>query len=297
MEAEVQAFLSNLASQPVYSESTRLAYRNDLLGFITHLKENLHRSPTLADFDADNVVAYIDAERTQGRRLSTLSRRWATLKHFEKFLTQSGLLSSRPLSTNHRPIEIAIAAGAPQEPVQILTLEQVQRIVATFTESLRPADWRDQAIFTTLLETGLLVSGLVSLNLSDLDLRAGRIHTTFADEEDYWLPLGKAVEPIEQYLREGRPELNHPLGEPALFISQIGTRMTRQGIWQVLRHRGRQAHLPFVLSPRVVRHAAVLRMANSSRSLFDIQILLGHRNPLSTQALLRRLEAASLVHP
>ena len=297
MEAEVQAFLTYLASQSTYSQSTRLAYKNDLLSFITHLRQIHHRSPTLADFDTHNVVAYINAERSQGRRLSTLSRRWATLKRFEKYLVQSRILPDKSFRTNSRMIELAIAGGASSQPSRTLAPEHVQRILAAFKESLRPTACRDQAIFMTLLETGLPVGGLASLDLSDLDLRARKIHISFTDGQDFWLPLGKAVEPIEEYLRDSRPELNHSIGEPALFISQNGTRMTRQGIWQVLGHWGRQARLPFVLSPRVVRHTAILQMAYSHRPLQDIQILSRHSNPLSTLALLRRLEAVHFTQP
>ena len=69
-------------------------------------------------------------------------------------------------------------------------------------------------------------------------------------------------------------------------------RMSRQGIWQILRHWGRMVVTPITLSPRLVRHTAALRVLRSGRSLVEVQALLGHSNPLSTQALLRRLQIA-----
>jgi integrase/recombinase XerD len=102
---------------------------------------------------------------------------------------------------------------------------------------------------------------------------------------------------MERYLLEGRPELNHRADEKALFISQMDGRMSRQGIWQVLRHWGGMVKPPILLSPRLVRHTAALRMAQTGRTIAEIQSLLGHRNPLSTRALLRRLETACGERP
>ena len=110
--------------------------------------------------------------------------------------------------------------------------------------------------------------------------------------EDEWLPLGKATPYLDRYFQDGRPDLNHEPNEPALFISQMDGRMSRQGIWQILRYWGRLLTPPVILSPRLVRHTAALRMSRNGRSLSEIQALLGHSNPLSTQALLRRLEAS-----
>ncbi|HUV26235.1 MAG TPA: tyrosine-type recombinase/integrase, partial [Anaerolineales bacterium] len=79
-------------------------------------------------------------------------------------------------------------------------------------------------------------------------------------------------------------------GEPALFISQMDGRLSRQGVWQILKYWGQQVNPPLSLSPRIVRHSAALRMKMAGLSNADIQMRLGHRNPLSTQALMRRLE-------
>ena len=141
-----------------------------------------------------------------------------------------------------------------------------------------------------LLETGLSVADLVELDLSDLDLRAGRLHIVRVHGTDKWLPLGKSTDIVARYIREGRPELNPQPNEPALFVSQMGSRMSRQGIWQILNHWGKLADPPINISPRKVRHTAALRMSQAGRSLEEIQTLLGHSNPLSTQALLRRLK-------
>lgn len=142
-----------------------------------------------------------------------------------------------------------------------------------------------------LLETGLSVANLTALDMTDIDLAGKRFHINLDGEGDVWLGLGEAVKPIEDYITDGRPNLLHEPGEAALFISQMDGRLSRQGVWQLLKFWGDQTYPPVPLSPRLVRHRAVLRMQKSGLILTQIQLRLGHSSSLSTQALIRRLEA------
>jgi integrase/recombinase XerD len=96
-------------------------------------------------------------------------------------------------------------------------------------------------------------------------------------------------------LEEGRPELTQSLTEEALFVSQMGERITRQGVWQVLRSWGRQAKIRKAISPRILRHTAVKQMLLEDKPLVEIQKMLGHRNQFSTRALVRRIKKACNV--
>jgi integrase/recombinase XerD len=292
MEAQVSAFLANLETNQAYSTSTRLAYASDLRVFLDYLRAALNRSPKLEDLNARHVASFLDFESRSGRRQSTLVRRRATLRRFTSYLNQAGVLQGNALAQDGILIDQAISAVSSERTAQCLNEAQIQQLEALIETSPRPRARRDQAIFALLLETGLSVGTLIALNLSDLDLRAGRLHITLEDGEDIWLPLGEATPTLERYLQEGRPDLNHEPNEPALFISQMNGRMSRQGIWQILRYWGRLIIPPITLSPRLVRHTAALHMARSGRPLSEVQALLGHGNPLSTQALLRRLEAS-----
>jgi integrase/recombinase XerD len=292
MEAQVSAFLANLNADPAYSESTRLAYASDLRVFLDYLRSITNRSPQMADLNASQVANFIKAESQAGRRQSTLVRRRATLRRFTAYLGQAGIMDGNFLADQGNLIDEAISQVASGRTPQCLTDDQIDQLWSVIEMSPRPRARRDQAILTLLLETGLSVGALIALNMSDLDLRAGRMHIRLESGKDAWLPLGNATSVLERYIQEGRPDLNHKSDEPALFISQMNGRMSRQGIWQILRHWGRMVAPPITLSPRLVRHTAALRMLQSGRSLEEIQALLGHSNPLSTQALLRRLQFA-----
>jgi integrase/recombinase XerD len=290
MEAYINAFLAKIESKPSYSNSTRLAYASDLRGFIKYLQNSMNRPPQLADLSSKQVAGYLETEVKVGRRQSTLIRRVSTIRQFVRHLIQQGALRGNVLDQDAHLINHIIAQVPQNHDPKLLSATQISQLERTFESSKRHRARRDQAILSLLLETGLSVADLVELDLSDLDLRAGRLHIIRSQGNDKWLPLGKANDIVARYLSEGRPELNPQSNEPALFVSQMGSRMSRQGIWQILNHWGNLTDPPIKISPRKVRHTAALRMAHAGRSLEEIQTLLGHSNPLSTQALLRRLE-------
>jgi site-specific recombinase XerD len=292
MESRVNAYLTSLEAEPAYSESTQLAYANDLRVFLLFLKDSQDHTPMLSDLNSKQVTAFMYAERQLGRRRNTLIRRLATLKYFSEYLVDRGLVPANSFSVNDMEIQRVISEIPVSQSLQCLSQEQIQTLLAIMESSARPRALRDRAILLLLLETGLSVRDLTELDMTDLDLRAGRFHVNLVGKGDLWLALGEAKRALEEYIQEGRPDLLHYPGEPALFISQMDGRLSRQGVWQILNHWGQLANPPISLSPRVLRHTAALRMRMAGLSNTEIQIRLGHRNPLSTRALIRRLEAA-----
>lgn len=292
MEQHITAFLASLDSSPAYSSSTRMAYASDMRIFLNYLQKKLGRPPQLSDLQAEHVADFLSYEHQAGRRKSTLMRRRATIRRFVDFLRQQGELPENAIDLDAQLIDQAIYEISATPACSCLSDAQVKHLWSIIEKSNRPRGKRDQAILSLLLETGLSVGTLVALNLSNLDLANGKIQLSQNDGEEVWMPLGNSVQILERYIDEGRPELHHKPDEPALFISQLGRRISRQGVWQILRHWGRLLDPTITLSPRVIRHTAALQMTLNGRPINEIQTLLGHSNPLSTQALMRRLEAS-----
>ena len=288
MQAEIDAFLDSLESETSYSNNTRVAYGTDLRLFINHLQNTLQHPPTLADFRADHVADFLEAERRGGMRLSTLLRRRASLHRFDQFLRLEGFIQNQLLPPKLQLIDKS--NSIPGKQTRYLTPDEIASLQNVVSTSRRTLNIRDNAILVMLLETGLSVSGLVTRNLSDIDLRTNCFHFRSVSDEDYWLSLGHSREPLSTYIEKARPELNPAPGEGALFISQNGIRMSRQSVWQVLQNLGKSAGLSVKLSPRIIRNTATLNLLRSGRPLSEIQLFLGHTNPLSTNALLHRLE-------
>ena len=291
METGISAFLASLEADAEYSDSTRMAYANDLRVFLLFLQNTLSQSPQISDLNTQRVAAFIEGEREIGRQRNTLIRRLATLKCFSEYLVHEGMLPSDSLSVNDGDIQRVIYAVPASSPLQCLNQEQIESLLKIMEASSRPRSIRDRAIFFLLLETGLSVGDLTDLDMSDLDLRAGLLRVNLVEEGDIWLSMGDAKNAVDDYLNQGRPEILHDPGEPALFISQMDGRLSRQGVWQILNHWGHMANPPIALSPRILRHTAALRMSLNGYPVEEIQSRLRHRNPLSTRALIRRLQA------
>lgn len=292
METGIGAFLASLEADAEYSDSTRMAYANDLRVFLFFLQNTLSQSPQISDLNTQRVVAFIEGEREIGRQRNTLIRRLATLKCFSEYLVHEGMLPSDSLSVNDGDIQRLIYAVPESSPLKCLNQEQIESLLTIMEASSRPRGVRDRAIFSILLETGLSVGDLTDLDMSDLDLRAGLLRVNLFGEGDVWLSMGNAKSAVDDYLTQGRPEILHDPGEPALFISQMDGRLSRQGVWQILNHWGQMANPPIALSPRILRHTAALRMSRNGYTVKEIQSRLRHRNPLSTRALIRRLQSA-----
>ena len=180
MESEVNAFLSQIKAGADYSESTQQAYANDLRVFLLYLNGSGY-SGGVEDLNAELVAGFLAAEREQGRRRNTLIRRLATLKYFQDFLVRSGSLAGNRFSGTDRKIQRVILEIPDKQAAQLINESEVEIILSVFDSSSRPRSLRDRAIFSLLLETGLSVASLISLDMTDIDLAANRLHVNLLE--------------------------------------------------------------------------------------------------------------------
>jgi integrase/recombinase XerD len=290
MQAEIQAFLSSLESQPCYSMSTRLSYANDLARFLAYLQGTQNRPPEISDIQPKSIASFLSSEKLEGKKPNTLLRRKAAIRLFKIYLSNTGDLSSKYMDDGELA-EVIVNRNTSTTNLQYLPLDQVHLLMKTIEGGQRPVARRDSAILALLLHTGLSVSKLISLDMADVNLSTGKICMENGQGEAHWYSLDASARYIDRYLKEGRPDLNPYPGETALFISQIGSRLTRQGVWQILKHWGTLSQASSPITPRAIRHTAALQLSRKGLPLAHIQALLGHSNLQSTLALLRRLEA------
>lgn len=291
MERAIEAFLTELRIKESTSWNTQLAYASDLRAFLAFLEKSNNCSIGINDLKPQRIAAFLEAEKNAGHKRSTLTRRLATLKKFYVYLENQGQIEAPSWKESAHTFQEVIHTARTGLHALCLSEDQISSLLETMNRFPRPRALRDQAILMLLLETGFTVGQLTALDISDLDLPAGRVNITFADNLQEWFPLGESQAYLERYVFKGRPDLIRDSRETALFISQKDGRLSRQGIWQILNHWGRLVDPPISLSPRLVRHTAVQRMVHRGHPLEKIQRLLGHNNSLSTQALIRRLSA------
>ena len=282
----IHEFITALKADQSISASTRNAYASDLTRFLEYLDQPDKQNHKPAVLNPKSFSKFLERERKLGLKPSTLHRRRASLKKYAEFLTERGLVEQSAVTEIANWQRDLWEEIANQQPV-CLTDQQVERLMTGIGSENKPRNLRDKVIVSLILALGLSIGTLVDLNLQDVNLRAKKLR--IVDGDQGWQGLGTSARYLQEYLKESRPELTQSVNEEALFVSQMGGRITRQGVWQVVRAWGEAAGLSVPISPRTLRHTAVRKMIDKGKPVEDVQKLLGHRNRHSTQALIRKI--------
>ena len=212
-----------------------------------------------------------------GRSPATVSRCIASLKAFFCRLTVEGLV-------NYNPASGISAATAKKKPPQILTGEDVTRLLEQ-PDSKDPKGCRDRAMLETLYATGIRVSELIALDLSDVNLTTSLI--TCRNGKERVIPIyATAASAICNYLSFARPKMATQ-GECALFVNISGDRMSRQGFWKVLKCYAEKAQISGDITPQMLRHSFAAHLLENGADIRSLQEMLGHADISSTQVYAR----------
>lgn len=280
MEEQLLAFLLHLEEKYRYSENTVAAYRNDLGQYLEYVQG--HTGVKLTDWTAvseEIIEAYLIfmKHKDQPYASSTIARKVAAIKSFYNYLTAQGLIDDNPT------IDIDSPKVKKRLP-QTLSFSQVERLLAAPAGGDTPKNLRDITLLKVLYETGMRVTEVVSLQLEDVDLRRALLSSPTRQGEAREIPLEEATQSLlTRYLAEGRPQLVKDAAESALFLNHRGEKLTRQGLWLIIKGYARQAGLNAEVTPHTLRHSFAVHRLSKGSKLEDIQRLLGHANISTTQ--------------
>lgn len=266
-------FLANYSPRGGYASNTHQSYLYDLRRCALFLREQ-YPGKGEPRYSHESLQAFLEKERLAGASPRTLARRLVVIRRFVKFLAQNRRVSADfsnllRITTGSNGRVKTIVDASP------LTQEEIQAIRQALARETGPRALRDGAIFEALLDTGLSVAAILELNISDVGKLA-------------WGETASAM--LAKYLAEARPDLDRGRDESALFVSQLGRRMTRQTVWVMLRTLGNATGMKTGLSPRRIRHTAIARMAAEGLNADQLQNRLGYRTPVSIRMMLERLE-------
>jgi integrase/recombinase XerD len=165
-----------------------------------------------------------------------------------------------------------------------LTAADIDHLLAAPREGQAPKHLRDTALLSLLYATGMRVSELVSLRVSDVDLENSQLAFTGRDQQKRVLPFDEETrEDLAEYLDQGRPHLARNDREKALFLNHRGQQLTRQGLWLIIKAYAREAKLSDSVTPHTLRHSFASHKLESGADLQRLQQLLGHANISTTQ--------------
>lgn len=276
---EVNEFLDYLATEKNYSDNTIAAYRNDLMQFGQYLLDQAAEDDILS-WDAvgrDDIVNHILELKEREYASSTVARKVAAIKSFFHYLRDEGVITEDP----------TLALESPQVKKQLpksISVDDMERLLAEPTKYDTPKALRDSALLEVLYATGMRVTELVSLDVVDVDLEAGTVLCEGKGERERIVPIyDHAARVLAEYLHRGRPYLLAAANEPALFLNHRGQRLTRQGLWLIIKHYVEAIGIEGEVTPHTLRHSFATHMLHGGAKLRDVQKLLGHANISTTQ--------------
>lgn len=277
MRDQIEAFLNYIVVEKRYSPNTLAAYRNDLHQFARFL-ESLAPPPTAwSEVDKEILIDFMLDLKDRQYSSATVARKVAAVKSFFHFLLDSGVIDDDPTTT----------LGSPRVKKQLpkaLSRRSVERLLEAPAKNHSPKGLRDRALLELLYATGMRVSELVELNVDDVNLVSASVRCVGREEHERVLPLyARAAEALENYLREGRPQYAKDPEERALFLNPRGTRLTRQGLWLIIKNYVEEVGITEEVTPHTLRHSFARHLLDGGAGLRELQQLLGHSNISTTQ--------------
>jgi integrase/recombinase XerD len=277
MERQIDEFLDSLKVEKGCSFNTVAAYRNDLAQFLEYLREQPHKLADWSQVKKQAIIGYILHLKEREYASATVARKVAAIKSFFHFLVTDGHIQDDPTATLESP---KVKKHLPRT----LTRSEVNRLLAGPAKSSTPKAIRDKALLELLYATGMRVSELVNLNLDDVNLTAGSVRCFGKGSKERIMPIyPQAVKAVEEYLRRGRIHFLRSPKEKALFLNPQGKRLTRQGLWLIIRSYVEEVGISGEVTPHTLRHSFATHLLDGGADLRNVQQLLGHANISTTQ--------------
>ena len=273
IRGQIAAFLNYLRVEKGLAHNSVQSYARDLNKFALFAeKENRGTK----EWDAVSIRRFVLTLDRAGLQSRSIARHIVTLRQFFRYLRREGIIAANPTEHLESPRTWKVLP-------KHLSLEEVQVLLGAPDHSTARGV-RDRAILEMLYGTGLRVSELIALRLSDVHREEGVVRALGKGNKQRIVPLGKlGIAALEQYLAGARGNLLGSRQSPWMFVSRRGTRLTRQSIWRLLGRYGRQAGIRKPVTPHLLRHSFATHMLARGADLRSLQMMLGHADISTTQ--------------
>jgi integrase/recombinase XerD len=278
----VLRYLRHLEVERRVAQHTLDAYRRDLVK-LAEFAAGARRK--IESLDRAALEQFVRETMAEGRAATSTARLVAATRGLYRFLRVTGATAVNPAEDLRAP---RLVSSLPH----FLSLDAVDALLAA-PETSSPRGLRDRALIEVLYATGLRVSELIGLRLTDVRVEHGYVQCLGKGHKQRIVPLGEvAADWTRRYLSEGRPQLLRGRDGPWLFVNaRDGQRLSRMGFWKVLKAYGIRAGIRTPLSPHVLRHSFATHLLERGADLRAIQAMLGHADLSTTQIYTHLLEA------
>lgn len=255
------------------SQNTIASYLRDVRQFVNYLNSVVHKDAL--DADRETVSDYTQWLSGRGKSPATISRSLASLKNFYNYVISLGERDSNPVHNIH-------VQKAEKKLPQILTGKEVELLLDQ-PKTTDMKGYRDKAMLELLYATGIRVTELISLDVTDVSISGSFVKCTTNDKMRIIPLYPAAVKALGDYITDIRPNLIADPRELSLFVNLSGERMSRQGFWKIIKFYQEKAQIDKDITPHTLRHSFAAHLLENGADLRSIQEMLGHSDISSTQ--------------
>ncbi|MBR3512131.1 MAG: site-specific tyrosine recombinase XerD [Clostridia bacterium] len=276
MDKQIKLFLDFLENDKKLSLNTLQSYKRDILEYKDYINENGLNYLKISDED---ITDYLSSMKKANKKTSTISRNLATVRSFYQFLVKTKKIKKDPTIGVKSP---KVEKKAPS----ILSSKEVELLLDQ-PKAVDLKGIRDKAMLEFAYATGMRVTEIISLNVSDVNLEESYVICN-SGYKKRTIPLGSiSLKALQEYVEKARPILIKNDDTVALFVNINGKRLTRQGFWKIVKYYKEQAHIDKDITPHVLRHSFATHLLQNGAELKAIQSMLGHSDISSTQVYMQ----------
>lgn len=273
----IQEYINYIKNKKKLSDNTVSSYFIDIKKYIEYL---YNKNIKLEDVRENDIIAYLIELERSNISAATVSRMISSIKSFHDYLFFSGKCEKDPSRSIKKP-------KVKQQDIDVLTEDEINALL-NFPNLDTPRQMRDKAIFEILYGTGIKVSELIEMNITDFDLDIEYIYCNSGKHQRV-IPISDITKfYLEKYLKEGRPKIANEK-EESLFVNSLGSRFTRQGLWKVIKKYAVDANINKNINPSMLRHSFAIHLLNNGANVAVVSKILGNSNLSSLQSYVNHI--------
>lgn len=269
----LEIFEHYLAEEKKASANTLSSYLRDVRQMGEYLEA--HADTDMISATEEDLAEYIAWLKAKGKSVATVSRCIASAKCLYTYLVIRQIITENPALK-------LVPEKSVQKLPQILTSKEVELLLEQ-PECVDAKGYRDRAMLEVLYATGIRVTELIDLNVSDVNLTASVIRCESRGRERFIPLYPKATQALSEYMTLVRPQMIALPDEESLFVNVSGERMSRQGFWKLIKFYQKKANIEKDITPHTLRHSFAAHLLENGADIHAIQEMLGHADISSTQ--------------
>lgn len=276
MEKRLNLFLEFLKNDKKSSDNTVQSYKRDIEQYQKYIDDNRMNYLKINKNDIEEYIVYLTKI---GKKPSTISRSLASIRSFYQYLI-------RIKKVKHDPTEEVQAPKVEKKAPSVLSTTEIELLLDQ-PKNIDLKGTRDKAMLEFAYATGMRVTEIISLDISDVNLEEGYV-TCRSGKKERTIPLGQiSLNALKEYVENARDIMIKDEDVTALFVNINGTRLTRQGFWKIVKYYKEQANIQTEITPHTLRHSFASHLIQNGADIKSIQSMLGHSDISSTQVYMQ----------